>query len=52
MPEGDTVFQTTHRLDEALRGHVVTRFDLRVPNAATVDLTGQVVRSVCDWLST
>ncbi|HTN56585.1 MAG TPA: DNA-formamidopyrimidine glycosylase family protein [Microbacterium sp.] len=46
MPEGDTVFQTTRRLDQALRGQIVTRFDLRVPRAATVDLTGQIVHGV------
>lgn len=47
MPEGDTVFRTARRLDEALVGHVVTRFDLRVPRFATVDLTGQpIVASV------
>ena len=46
MPEGDTVFRTAHRLDAALRGHTVTRFDLRVPRAATVDLAGQTVRGV------
>lgn len=43
MPEGDTVFRTARRLDDALAGHVVTRFDLRVPKAATADLTGAVV---------
>ncbi|WP_164234355.1 Fpg/Nei family DNA glycosylase [Microbacterium hydrocarbonoxydans] len=43
MPEGDTVFRTARRLDEALAGSAVTRFDLRVPRAATVDLTGQTV---------
>lgn len=46
MPEGDTVFRTARRLDEALRGQVVTRFDLRVPRAATVDLTGSTVQEV------
>ncbi|WP_417555983.1 DNA-formamidopyrimidine glycosylase family protein [Microbacterium sp.] len=46
MPEGDTVFQAARRLDQALRGHVVTRFELRVPQAATVDLTGQTVHEV------
>lgn len=45
MPEGDTVFRTARRLDEALVGHEVTRFDLRVPQAATADLTGQRVES-------
>lgn len=46
MPEGDTVFRTARRLDSALRGREVTRFDLRVPQAATVDLTGQRVHGV------
>ncbi|MGO2746546.1 DNA-formamidopyrimidine glycosylase family protein [Microbacterium sp.] len=46
MPEGDTVFRTARRLDEALRGQAVTRFDLRVPGAATVDLTSQTVHGV------
>jgi endonuclease-8 len=43
MPEGDTVFRTAKRLDEALAGGEVTRFDLRVPRFATLDLTGQTV---------
>lgn len=43
MPEGDTVFRTARRLDEALAGGEVTRFDLRVPRFATLDLTGQLV---------
>jgi len=46
MPEGDTVFQAARRLDEALQGQQVTRFDLRVPRAATVDLTGETVHEV------
>ncbi|WP_449408956.1 DNA-formamidopyrimidine glycosylase family protein [Microbacterium maritypicum] len=45
MPEGDTVFRTARRLEDALVGSEVTRFDLRVPQAATVDLTGQSVVS-------
>lgn len=45
MPEGDTVFRTARRLEEALVGAEVTRFDIRVPRAATVDLTGQPVRA-------
>ena len=45
MPEGDTVFRTARRLDDALAGHEVTRFDLRVPQAATADLTGATVQS-------
>ncbi|ALX65642.1 DNA-formamidopyrimidine glycosylase family protein [Microbacterium sp. XT11] len=43
MPEGDTVFRTAKRLDQALAGVEVTRFDIRVPRAATADLTGQTV---------
>ncbi|REJ07854.1 Fpg/Nei family DNA glycosylase [Microbacterium bovistercoris] len=46
MPEGDTVYQAAHRLDAALRGQQVTRFELRVPQVATVDLTGRIVREV------
>ncbi|GAA5034918.1 DNA-formamidopyrimidine glycosylase family protein [Microbacterium fluvii] len=42
MPEGDTVWRTARRLD-ALVGEEVTRFDLRVPRAATADLTGERV---------
>ena len=43
MPEGDTVFRTAKRLDEALAGGEVVRFDLRVPRFATLDLTGEQV---------
>lgn len=46
MPEGDTVFRTARRLDEALRGRVATRCDLRVPQAATVDLAGRDIHGV------
>ncbi|MFE6997263.1 DNA-formamidopyrimidine glycosylase family protein [Microbacterium sp. NPDC057659] len=46
MPEGDSVYQAAHRLDTALHGQQVTRFDLRVPQAATVDLTGETVHEV------
>ena len=46
MPEGDTVYRAARRLNEALAGAVVTRFELRVPQAATVDFTGEVVHEV------
>ncbi|MFH8252219.1 DNA-formamidopyrimidine glycosylase family protein [Microbacterium sp. B2969] len=46
MPEGDTVFRTARRLDDVLAGREVTRFELRVPQAATVDLRGEIVRDV------
>jgi endonuclease-8 len=45
MPEGDTVWRTARTLDRALSGHVLTRTDFRVPEVATVDLSGQVVES-------
>ena len=46
MPEGDTVWLTAKRLRDALAGRVVTTFDLRVPQLATSDLTGDVIREV------
>jgi endonuclease VIII len=46
VPEGDTVWLTAHRLDAALSGRVVTRFDLRVPELALSDLTGATVIQV------
>lgn len=45
MPEGDTVWRTARRLDQALSGDVLTRADLRVPALATVDLSGAEVLS-------
>ncbi len=46
MPEGDTVWLTAHRLDLALAGREVTRFDLRVPRLALADLRGATVHEV------
>ncbi|TNY34820.1 DNA-formamidopyrimidine glycosylase family protein [Thermomonospora catenispora] len=46
MPEGDTVWLTAHRLDEALAGRPLTVSDFRVPALATTDLRGRVVREV------
>jgi endonuclease-8 len=46
VPEGDTVWQTAARLDDALAGRELTRCDLRVPKLATADLTGAVVETV------
>lgn len=46
MPEGDTVFHTAAVLRTALAGKTLTRCDIRVPQYATVDLTGQVVDEV------
>ncbi|WP_225828834.1 Fpg/Nei family DNA glycosylase [Streptomyces naphthomycinicus] len=45
MPEGDTVWQAARRLHEALTGRPLTRSDFRVPQYATVDLTGRGVLS-------
>jgi endonuclease-8 len=46
VPEGDTVFRAARRLDEALAGSEVTRFELRVPQLATADLRGDTVHAV------
>jgi endonuclease-8 len=46
MPEGDTVWLTAARLNSALTGTPVTTFDLRVPQLATADLTGDSVTAV------
>jgi endonuclease-8 len=43
MPEGDVVWYTARRLDEALAGRALTRSDFRVPRLATADLTGDIV---------
>ncbi|HEX5741818.1 MAG TPA: DNA-formamidopyrimidine glycosylase family protein [Pilimelia sp.] len=40
MPEGDTVWQTAHRLDAALAGHALVEADFRVPRLATTRLAG------------
>jgi endonuclease-8 len=46
MAEGDTVLATAERLHAALSGRVLVRTDVRVPRAATVDLSSQRVREV------
>ncbi|MEU6815919.1 DNA-formamidopyrimidine glycosylase family protein [Streptomyces sp. NPDC046860] len=43
MPEGDTVWRTAKRLHETLAGRVLNHSDFRVPQYATVDLTGRTV---------
>jgi len=42
MPEGDTVWRTARRLDQALSGYPLTVSDFRVPQYATLDLVGQI----------
>lgn len=46
MPEGDTVHRTASRLNDALGGAEVVRFELRVPRAAAADLRGATVHNV------
>jgi endonuclease VIII len=46
MPEGDTVWLAARRLHDALSGQMLTTSDLRVPQLATVDLTGRTVIEV------
>ncbi len=43
MPEGDTVYALARRLDNALRGRILTLGELRVPAHATADLAGLTV---------
>ena len=43
MPEGDTVWRAARRLHDALAGRSLTSCDIRVPEWATVDLTGVTV---------
>ncbi len=45
MPEGDTVWRTARSLDRALTGRVLLSSDFRVPEIATVDLSGQHVEA-------
>ena len=46
MPEGDTLYQLAHRMDDALAGRVLVGCDIRVPSFATLDLTGETVHGV------
>lgn len=46
MPEGDTVWLAAKRMDLALGGRAVSRFELRTPALALVDLTGATVIGV------
>jgi endonuclease-8 len=46
VPEGDTVWLTARRLDQALSGRELLKADLRVPALATADLRGREVLAV------
>ncbi|MFV2085108.1 DNA-formamidopyrimidine glycosylase family protein [Micromonospora sp. LOL_021] len=43
MPEGDTVWNTAHRLCDVLAGRRLTGSDFRIPRLATIDLSGWTV---------
>ena len=46
MPEGDTVWLAGRRLHDALAGQRLIRSDFRVPQHASADLAGRLVREV------
>jgi endonuclease-8 len=46
VPEGDTVYLASTRLNAALAGQALTRTDFRVPRYAEVDLAQRVVEGV------
>jgi endonuclease-8 len=46
MPEGDTVWRSCQRLNEALAGQQLVRTEFRVPSLATTDLGGVDIREV------
>jgi endonuclease-8 len=46
MPEGDTVWLAAQRMHTALAGSTLRRGEFRIPQLATVDLAGAVVREV------
>lgn len=46
MPEGDTVWRTAQRLNQALAGQPLTISDLRWPNLSTLDFRGRITVEV------
>jgi endonuclease-8 len=46
MPEGDTVWRTAQRLNEALAGDPLVHADLRWPSLALADLRGAVTLEI------
>jgi endonuclease-8 len=46
VPEGDTVWLAAQRMQTALAGATLRRGEFRIPQLATVDLTGTTVREV------
>lgn len=49
MPEGDTVWLAGRTLHEALAGATLINSDFRVPQLATVDLSGRRIESVTSY---
>lgn len=46
MPEGDTVWRTAQRLNQAFAGQPLTRCELRWPELSTIDFTGRTTIEV------
>ena len=46
VPEGDTVWLAAQRINAALAGGSLRRGEFRIPQLATLDLTGTTVREV------
>src|SRR3954464_7581860 len=46
VPEGDTVWLAAQRMNTALAGGTLRRGEFRIPQLATLDLTGAAVREV------
>jgi endonuclease VIII len=46
VPEGDTVWLAAQRMNTALAGGTLRRGEFRIPQLATLDLTGATVREV------
>jgi endonuclease-8 len=46
VPEGDTVWLAAQRMQQALAGATLRRGEFRIPQLATVDLSGATVREV------
>ncbi len=46
VPEGDTVFRTASRLNQALAGEPLTTSDLRWPDLSTMDFRGVATTEV------
>lgn len=43
MPEGDTAYRVAHHLGRSLANRTVTQFELRIPEFATANLSGETI---------